>query len=224
MVRGIAMERRVRSDREDRIRYRAVPSGFGPTSAGERLRARARAIAWASRVADDPATVYLDTETTGLGRDAEVIELAVVGADGRILLDTLVRPVGPIPADASRVHGIRDVHVAAAPDWRVIHERLCTLLEGRTVVVYNATFDRRMVAQSCGRHRLADPYPDWHCAMMAYAEFRAQPKAAGRGHRWHKLEHAVAAFGAVPGGHRAAADALACRAVVLGMAVAPLDE
>jgi len=178
---------------------------------------RGDAVAWAHRLATNSDALYLDTETTGLGGTAEVVDLAVVGADGRVLLDTLVRPSGAIPADASAVHGIRDHHVVGAPTWPVVHERLRVLLRGRPVVVYNAAFDRRIVEQCCRRHGVEPPAARWECAMRGYAAFFGQPGARG-GIRNHKLEHAVARFGAAPGGHRAAADALACRAVVLGMA------
>ena len=47
--------------------------------------------------------LILDTETTGLGDDAEVVELAVIDCAGVVLLDTLVRPSGPVPAGARGV-------------------------------------------------------------------------------------------------------------------------
>src|SRR5687768_16062348 len=81
------------------------------------MAARAGAVAWARAIIADPSTVFLDTETTGLGRDAEAVEVAVVGVDGSIVLDTLVRPAQPIPPEASAIHGILDVHVDAAPGW-----------------------------------------------------------------------------------------------------------
>ena len=180
--------------------------------------ARARAIVWAIRLADDPRTVYLDTETTGLGGRAEVVDVAVAGGDGRILFETLVRPLAPIPPDATAIHGIADADVADAPGWPAVHDELCRLLTGRLVVVYNAAFDRRIVTQCGERHGLALPELDWHCAMRRFAEFHGDWDAARGVFRWQKLEQAVAVFGVAPGGHRAAADALACRAVVLGMA------
>ncbi|CAA9543443.1 MAG: DNA polymerase III epsilon subunit [uncultured Thermomicrobiales bacterium] len=178
-----------------------------------------RAVSWAREVCADPTAVYLDTETTGLGGDAEVVDIALVSADGRVLLDTLVRPQGPIPAAASRIHGIVAEDVRWAPGWDEVHAELCALLHGRAVVVYNADYDRRIVSQCCQRHRLADVAARWHCAMRQYAVFRGEG-AGRRGHRWHRLEHAAVSFGAAPGGHRALGDALSCRAVVLGMAAA----
>ena len=186
------------------------------------LAARLEAIAWATAIAADPRVVYLDTETTGLGPTAEVIDVAVVGADGRVYLDTLVRPVARIPSDASAIHGIFDADVAAAPTWPEVHDRLCALLAGRIAVVYNAAFDRRLVSQCCDRHRVSVPDAAWECAMRRFAAFHGESSARG-GYRLQRLDRAVATFGGPPPGHRAAADALACRAVVLGMAAVSRD-
>ena len=176
---------------------------------------RIRAVAWAQEVARDPGAVFLDTETTGLDSGAEIIDIAVVDLGGRVLLDTLVRPVGRIPAAASGVHGIYDHHVSAAPTWTQISDLLVPLLADRRVVVFNADFDRRMVEQCCARIPFAAPVCAWECAMRAYADYATFP---GRRSRWHKLDRAAAAFGIAPGGHRARADADVCRQVVLGMA------
>jgi DNA polymerase-3 subunit epsilon len=179
--------------------------------------ARVEAVAWARSAVADPAVVYLDTETTGLDRFAEIVEIAVLDAVGRVIVDTLVRPKAAIPPIASAIHGIYDAHLERAPTWPEIHASVSAALAGRQVIVYNAAFDRRMVAQSCARHGLEAPAPIWSCAMGAYASFRGI--LAGRGsYRRHKLEDATATFGGPVAGHRAAGDALACRAVVVGMA------
>ncbi len=187
------------------------------------LASRADAVAWASAIAADPTVVYLDTETTGLGPDAEVIDVAVIAADGAVHLDTLVRPAARIPADASAIHGIVDADVALAPTWPEVHDRLSALLADRIVVVYNASFDKRLIAQCCDRHRLSLPVAAWECAMRRFAAFHGESAARG-GFRLHRLDRAVAVFGGAPPGHRAAADACACRAVVLGMASFPVDQ
>lgn len=202
---------------------RPRPAG-GPLGGAASVPTRAPAVAWAAALAADPDVLFLDTETTGLGPTAEVVDLAVVGHDGRVLLETLVRPLDPIPPDATAIHGLRDADVAIAPAWPAVHDALCRLLAGRPVVVYNAAFDRRLVAQSGARYGLVLPEVRWECAMLAYAEFRGEPGGRGGRCRWHKLEQAARAFGAAPGGHRAAADALACRAVLFGIAAAAADR
>ncbi len=108
----------------ERVRQgRTMSSGAGLVS--PRVSSRLEAITWAATVVADPRAVFLDTETTGLGPDAEVIDVAVIDVLGRVLLDTLVHPRGHIPPDASRIHGIYAHHVAGAPSWGEVQPRLC---------------------------------------------------------------------------------------------------
>lgn len=45
--------------------------------------------------------LIVDTETTGLENDAQIVEIAVVDLAGRVLLDSLVKPTIYIPREAS---------------------------------------------------------------------------------------------------------------------------
>lgn len=87
----------------------------------------------------------VDVETTGLNpRLDRVVEMACVQiAGGRIVRtwSTLVDPGCPIPERATRVHGIRDADVAAAPPFRTAQRALWRLCTGHTVVAHNARFD-----------------------------------------------------------------------------------
>lgn len=190
-------------------------------SGNDRIRARAEAVAWAQAVAHDPGTVYLDTETTGLDGRAEIIEVAVLDVDGRVLLDTLVRPRSLIPAAARAIHGISDAMVADAPEWSDVHAELAQVLRHRTVIVYNADFDLTMVRQMNRSHGLRVSYDGWECAMRRYSSFAGEWHERYGNYRWHRLDFAVTSFGHQPGGHRARADAFACRLVVEGMAASP---
>ena len=172
-------------------------------------------------VMDDPRVIYLDTETTGFGPRAEIVDIAVVSAAGEVVLESLVQPTRRIPADATAIHGITNADVKDAPAWCDLYEDLLRVLAGRRIIVYNVIFDRQMVNQACERYDLAAPAADWECAMRKYAGFYGNWDSGKRWYRFQKLERAVLAFGAEPGGHRAAADAFACRAVVLGMAATP---
>jgi DNA polymerase III epsilon subunit-like protein len=99
---------------------------------------------WACR--DD--WVALDTETTGNG---DVIEVAVVRADGAVLVDTLVHSPQPITPGAASVHGIPKADVEAAPHWPSVWPALADALAGRPVLAYNASFDRSRLAGSVAR-------------------------------------------------------------------------
>jgi DNA polymerase III epsilon subunit-like protein len=179
---------------------------------------RRSAVAWSRSVLTSAETVFLDTETTGLGPSAEIVDIAVVAASGDVLFDALVRPSRRIPFEATQIHGIRDEDVAWAQTWQEVLAVLRPILSGRTIVVYNVGFDRTIVRQCCERIGMVFPQATWHCAMKAYAAYR-QEQARGRsGYRWHSLPAAAGAFGLPAGGHRALADAEVCRRVVLAMA------
>ena len=53
----------------------------------------------------------LDTETTGLDNQAEIVEISIIAQQGQVVLDTLVKPLRPIPADAtvSLGYGAKDM-------------------------------------------------------------------------------------------------------------------
>src|SRR5699024_3788327 len=85
-----------------------------------------RAIAAARRTREPGAAVVLDTETTGLGPEAAVIEVAALdAATGEVLLDTLVNPDGDqVEPAAAAVHGITEAELARAPTWPQVWPRL----------------------------------------------------------------------------------------------------
>jgi DNA polymerase-3 subunit epsilon len=195
-----------------------VTRSQGQPTPDQQQHARAKAVAWAAAMISNPNVVFLDTETTGLDGGAEIVEIAVVDGQGRPLLDTLVRPDGHIPQEVVRIHGIDDRMVRAAPHWAEVYRLVLPLLVGREVVVYNAAFDFRLVNQMNQRSGFPPLQGVWQCAMLQYAGFAAEPHVRYGGFRWHKLDVAVARFGQPPSGHRACADARACRSVVYGMA------
>lgn len=181
---------------------------------------RAAAIAWAAATIARPDVLFLDTETTGLGHDAEVVEIAVLDSHGTPLLDTLVRPQRPIPREATAIHRISDAMVVNAPTWPDVYTELLGLLRTRPhVVVYNAAFDRRIIQQTNRQHAIAAPTARWHCVMLQYAAFAGQRNPRTGDYRWHSLERATAAVGVPQPSHRARGDADACRALVHAMAL-----
>jgi len=120
--------------------------------------------------------VVLDTETTGLGGDDEVVQISVIGQDGDVLLDTYVRPTKPINPDAAKVTGISDATVKDAPYFITIYEKLDQVLAGKLVVAYNADFDSRILRQTCRKYGCPQFENNWACAMRAYQEAAGIPR------------------------------------------------
>lgn len=137
--------------------------------------------------------VVLDTETTGLDRRAEVCQIAVVAADGTVLMDTLVKPSRPIPADATNIHGITNEMVADALPFRDIVNDLIPLLQNKHVVIYNAEFDLQMLNQSAYQRWDDVPRRIW-CAMNRFAEIFGDWNDWHQSYRWQKLTTACAYY------------------------------
>ena len=165
--------------------------------------------------------VYLDTETTGLDAQSEIVEISLVDADGAVLLDTLVKPVERIPAGATEVHGITNAMVADAPSWKTVWPRLAELMAKRPVAIYNAPYDLKLMRQSHGTHgmRWNAQGAKFFCVMELYAQFYGKWNAYHGSYRWQKLEDAGRQCQiALPNSHRALADAQLAREVLLHVA------
>lgn len=95
------------------------------------------------------AFAVIDFETTGLvpERSDRVVEVAVVlvDHDGRVESEwaTLVNPRRDV--GATRIHGISAADLLDAPEFNAIGDEILRLVEGRTVVAHNATFDMRFL-------------------------------------------------------------------------------
>ncbi len=129
-----------------------------------------------------------------------------------------MRPTVPIPAEATAIHGITDADVAGAPTMAELYDDLRALLSHRTVIIYNAEYDTRLLRQSirAAHDRPVTPPSRWGiapvCAMELYSSYLGTE-------RWQKLTNAAANFGLdTSGAHGALADCRMTLGVVRGMA------
>lgn len=167
--------------------------------------------------------ITIDTETTGLGDDAEICEFAAIDGRGNVLINTLIKPSKPIPAEATAIHGITNDMVETAPTWLEVEGMIAGLLASRPVAIYNAEYDIRVIWQtSMISHGKDRAVPDElersinaTCIMLEYAEYRGEWCDSRHQYRWHKLTAAAAHEGVAveENAHRALAD---CR-MTLGL-------
>lgn len=166
--------------------------------------------------------VVLDTETTGVGSQDEVIQIAVVNVAGQTVYESFVRPYkAAVTAGAYRVHGIGDDLLAGAPHLHALWTQIGAACKGSPILAYNAVFDRRLLLQTAvaGQQRgVQSAIMGMHFvdAMEKYARFQRQKK-------WFSLGKACEREGIeLNGAHAAAADALATLNLVRRMAGMPL--
>ena len=115
-------------------------------------RDRVSAVLWAREQLIQKDWAVLDTETTGL-YDAEIVEIAIINNLGEMLLDALVKPSIPIPAEVTDIHGISDAVVADAPTFPEIYPTDAALKDKR-VLIYNSAFDIKILNYCCRLHSL----------------------------------------------------------------------
>lgn len=169
--------------------------------------------------------VVLDTETTGI-KNAQIVQIAIVNAFGKVLIDTLVKPATPIPNDAVKIHGISDKTVASAPNWFDVAPAVFDILHGRDVIIYNAAYDVEAMTFSDTCWGMFES--KWtermrvHCAMLHFASFRGIWNMNRGSYRWHKLQDACHYMNLhASDWHSALGDCDATRRLVLAMADKP---
>lgn len=136
---------------------------------------RQKSVDWAASLLEDRQNVVvLDTETTGLETDDEIVQISICDLDLNDLCNTLVSLTKKksIPKNVTDIHGIEEHHLKDKPNYVAISPLLEKVLSGKRIVAYNAKFDLRMMQQVFALGGGYNPDPDqWECAMLAYAAF-----------------------------------------------------
>ena len=165
--------------------------------------------------------VILDTETTGLDDKAEIVEIAIIDNNGNVLLNSYIKPSKPIDENskAVEIHGITNETVANAPTWPEIYPQILPILLDKSVVIFNANFDTRLINQTNAKYGLGKLKLKAHCAMLKYAAFYGEENYSTGEYRWQSLAKAMQQTGNQFKGksHSALADCLAVYDVLLYM-------
>lgn len=156
--------------------------------------------------ATDPRLAVLDTETTGLHAGDQVIEIGIVDAYGRTLMNQRIRPTFPVPAEATAIHGITDEDLRDCPTFDQVWPQLKELLWNYNVVIYNAQYDLRRICDTMNatmpgwagdENGPSDLLKAWRalckrteCVMEAYAPIYGEWNDYWESYRWARLSTA----------------------------------
>lgn len=174
------------------------------------------AVDWARGVFERRGQyVILDTETTGLTEKDEIIQMAIVDLYGKELFNQNFKPSSDrkrISAKASSIHGLTMKVLKDCPRFYQAADALAAAIGNRTIITYNADFDRRLYQQT---RKLAGGYMPagrWECAMLKYAQFVGEWNTRHGNYRWHAL---------MGGDHTALGDCMATLRLIKSMADSP---
>ena len=167
--------------------------------------------------------IYLDTETTGLNDNDEIIEIVIIDHAGSLKLESLVRPTILIPPSSTRIHGISDLMVRQAPFWNSVWPQVNDLFKDHVICTYNSEFDKRMIQQSHRKFKIPwNPGHTFFDIMGLFSIFNHEWDPIHRSYKLIRLENAGSLLGIhLPNSHRALDDSRLARAVLHSIAGLP---
>ena len=103
--------------------------------------------------------ILFDTETTGLRKDAQIVEIAALKCEfysgrfhGTQAFHMYIRPDRPVPQEASDIHGLTDEFLSDKMDERRAFPYIRQFFGGSpSLGAYNSAFDVRMLSGLYGR-------------------------------------------------------------------------
>lgn len=136
--------------------------------------------------------VCFDTETTGLGKDDRIVQIAFASIqyDGMWTKKWYVYPGRPIPMEATAIHGITDDMVKDAPMFPDIMEAVLEQLRRAPWVAHNLSFDARMLAKEIPAERWPRGMPTL-CTLDYSRKYHPQTKYR-HGHKLGDLANVFA--------------------------------
>lgn len=144
--------------------------------------------------------VILDTETTGLEEYDQVIELSIIDLAGITLFDSKFNPTIKVSKGAENIHGLSNEILSSESIWIDKWEEIKAILKDKTVLIYNSSFDCRLIKQTCRAFDVEYTQLNTECIMKLYSEYIDY-------NRWVSLENAYGVeVGDIVQSHRALSD------------------
>ena len=84
--------------------------------------------------------LFVEVETAGRGKDAEIIEISVVDSTENVLFQSLIKPVNP-----------KNIEVLDAPSFAEVWKSFSAVIGRADIAFYNAEHSKRMILQSIAK-------------------------------------------------------------------------
>ena len=146
---------------------------------------------WAKERLEDPNTVIIDLESTGLlSRDpeTEIAQICILDTKERALFSMLLKPSIPMSDEVIAIHKITNDQVINQPVFPQIAKMISFILKDKHVVCYNADFDIRLLWHMFKKYEVEPPQvAGTSCCMDRYSEWSGEWNTKRDGFKWHKL-------------------------------------
>jgi DNA polymerase III subunit epsilon len=148
---------------------------------------RKESIEWAKAILSDDNWCIVDTETTGLGKLSQIVQIGAIASNGE-QWQSLVKPTIAIDEKATEIHGITYEHVKDASYFEQVFVDLWQFVKDRSLIFYNAEFDLKLFRQSLRARNIQIAFPtsdkrkcriftnggSIHCAMKQYSRYAGE--------------------------------------------------
>ena len=111
--------------------------------------------------------IIIDTETSGIGNCAEVVEICAISLEGKVLIESFFNPKGIISPEAIDIHGLtREIlQQKGAVTWDACASEISQLFADKIIIAYNASFDKKMIGQTAALYGFDSPIEETFCIM-----------------------------------------------------------
>lgn len=161
-----------------------------PPTEEQKAEIKEQMTAWAKERLEDPKTLIVDVETTGLltkDPKTEIVSISMIDHKGNVVLAALVNPKRPIPLEAQHVHGIDDRAVKDSPPFSALGNLIAGMMQGRHIVCFNAGFDVHLLTVLMQRYNIELPEYEVSCAMEAYSAYVGDWAKSKGDYKWQRL-------------------------------------
>lgn len=105
----------------------------------------------AKSAAKGQGILFVEFQTSGRGKDTEIIEISVVDSSENVLFQSLIKPIKPIKEDSTKQHGINNAHVIDSPSFADVWKSFSAVIGRSDIAFYNADFSKRIILQSIAK-------------------------------------------------------------------------